>query len=47
VSSDATTQEIRSAFLILAKKHHPDVNKSADAVRVFSEINEAYETLSN
>ena len=47
MSNDATTQEIRSAFLVLAKKHHPDVNKSPDAVKVFSEINEAYETLSN
>jgi molecular chaperone DnaJ len=32
---------------VLAKKYHPDVNKSSNAVKMFSEINEAYETLSD
>ena len=31
----------------MAKKYHPDVNKASDAVKTFSEINEAYETLSD
>jgi molecular chaperone DnaJ len=31
--------------LTLAKKYHPDVNKNKDAAKIFSEINEAYETL--
>jgi DnaJ-class molecular chaperone len=47
VSRDATTSEIKRAFLQLAKKYHPDVNKSKGAEKIFAEINEAYETLSN
>ena len=45
VSEDATQDEIKRSFLILAKKYHPDMNKSKDAKNKFSEINEAYTTL--
>ena len=45
VEDDATQQEIKRAYLMLARKYHPDVNKQKDAEKKFSEINEAYETL--
>lgn len=47
VSRDASNNEIKRAFLQLAKKYHPDVNKSKGAETIFAEINEAYETLSS
>ena len=47
VSKDATDAEIKSAFRKLAKKYHPDMNKSPDAEEKFKEINEAYEVLSD
>ena len=31
----------------MAKKYHPDVNKTADAKEKFAKINNAYETLSD
>ena len=46
VSRDASDKEIKSAFLQLARKYHPDMNKSENAEKLFAEINEAYETLS-
>lgn len=48
VSKNATKAEIKSAFLSLSKKHHPDLNptaKSQDAHKKFQEINEAYTIL--
>ena len=43
-----TFAQIRSAYRLLAKKHHPDRNpKSRAAVRRLQELNEAYETLSD
>jgi len=45
VARDATAKEIQAAFRKLARKHHPDVNKSADAEKQFKKINEAYEVL--
>lgn len=45
VSEGATQEEIKKAFLILAKKFHPDVNQLKDASKKFADINEAYETL--
>lgn len=47
VSKDASTTDIKKAFRTLAKKYHPDVNKSPDAEDKFKEINEAYEVLSD
>lgn len=45
ISTDATADEIRQAYLALAKRYHPDKNSSADATTMMAEINLAYETL--
>lgn len=48
VGNDATKAEIKSAFLNLSKKHHPDLNppsRSKHAHKKFRAINEAYSTL--
>ena len=42
VSKNADEKEIKSAFRRLARKYHPDVNKSPDASSKFKDINEAY-----
>jgi len=47
VSKDASQDEIKSAFRKLAKKYHPDINKSADAPEKFKEAEEAYSVLSD
>ncbi len=47
VERDATEAKIKSAYRKLARQYHPDVNKSADAVNKFKDINEAYEVLSD
>ncbi|MEV0461194.1 J domain-containing protein [Catellatospora methionotrophica] len=45
VSRGASADEIQQAFRKLARKFHPDVNKSPDAEDRFKEINEAYHVL--
>ncbi len=45
VSTDATAAEIKSAYRKLARKYHPDINKSPEAINIFKDITEAYETL--
>jgi len=45
VKRDASQAEIQRAFRKLARKYHPDINKSEDATGKFKEINEAYEVL--
>ena len=47
VKRDADEKEIKSAFRKLARKYHPDVNKTKEAEQKFKDINEAYEVLSN
>jgi curved DNA-binding protein len=45
VSRDASQEEIRRAYRRLARKHHPDVSKEADAETRFKEISEAHDVL--
>jgi curved DNA-binding protein len=45
VSRDASTKDIQKAYRKLARNHHPDVSKEADADAKFKQINEAYEAL--
>ena len=45
VKSDASDAEIKSAYRKLARKYHPDINKTKEAEEKFKDINEAYEVL--
>ncbi len=45
VGRGASTEEIQAAYRKLARKYHPDVNKSPDAEEKFKRLNEAYEVL--
>ena len=47
VPRDASTEDIKKAFRKLARKYHPDVNKSPGAETKFKEINESNEVLSD
>ncbi len=47
VNESASAEEIKKAYRRLARKYHPDINKSPDAEEKFKEINAAYEILSN
>jgi molecular chaperone DnaJ len=47
VSRSASDDELKKAYRGLARKYHPDINKSAEAEDHFKEINEAYEVLSD
>ncbi len=44
---NATDEEIKKAYRMLAKKYHPDVSNESDCEEKFKLINEAYQTLSN
>ena len=45
VDKNASDDEIKSAYRRLAKKYHPDLNKTEEAAAKFKEINEAYQVL--
>jgi len=45
VSRSASKDDVQSAFRKLARKHHPDVSKEANAEDKFKEINAAYDVL--
>ena len=47
VKKDASQSEIKSAYRKLAKKYHPDVNKTPEASAKFKDINEAFEVLND
>ena len=47
IQKNASQAEIKSQYRHLAKKWHPDREKSSDAERKMTQINMAYEALSN
>ena len=48
VDKQATSDEIKKAYRVLAKKYHPDMNPDNKEAEVkFKEVNEAYEVLSD
>ena len=47
VAKSASDDEIKAAYRKLARKFHPDVNKSTDAQQKFTEIQNAYDVLSD
>ena len=48
LDSDCSAAQIRAAYRLLAKQHHPDLNpNSATAIRLTQAINAAYEILSD
>jgi molecular chaperone DnaJ len=47
VPKNASQSDIKKKYFELAKKFHPDVNKTPEAKEKFAAINNAYETLSD
>ena len=47
IARSATRDAVRKAYLSLAKKYHPDVNKAPTANAMFQKIQEAYSVLSD
>tara|TARA_Y100001933_G_scaffold167290_1_gene165479 strand:+ start:414 stop:1796 length:1383 start_codon:yes stop_codon:yes gene_type:complete len=47
VSTNATNQQIKKAYYLLAKKYHPDKNKDDISEDKFKKISEAYQILGN
>jgi len=47
VDKKASEDEIKKSYKKLAKKYHPDVNKSPEAEKKFKDISEAYTVLSD
>src|SRR3989344_9378751 len=47
VSKNASAEEIKSAYRKLARKHHPDIDKTTGADIRFKELGEAYQVLSD
>ena len=48
LSPDASDEEVKRAYRVLAKKYHPDLNPGdAEAARKMQEVNAAYEQIKN
>lgn len=47
VSKDASAADITKAYRKLARKYHPDLNKTKEAEEKFKDISEAYDVLNN
>jgi DnaJ-class molecular chaperone len=47
VVRNASAEDIKRAYRALARKLHPDVNKASDAQAKFTEVQEAYDVLSD
>ncbi|MDL2310778.1 J domain-containing protein [Peptostreptococcaceae bacterium OttesenSCG-928-C18] len=46
VPENTDKYEVKTAYRKLAKKYHPDINKSPEATEMFQKVNSAYEFLS-
>ncbi|WP_099203583.1 DnaJ domain-containing protein [Miniphocaeibacter massiliensis] len=46
VPENTDKYEVKTAYRKLAKKYHPDINKSSEATEMFQKVNSAYEFLS-
>jgi len=42
VSPDASPEEVKRAYIALARRYHPDLNPSVEAREIFTAINQAY-----
>ena len=47
IERSATERDIKTAYKKLAKKYHPDINKTEGSLEMFKKINNAYEVLSD
>lgn len=47
ITKGASEADIKSAYRRLARKHHPDIDKSTGAAEKFKEVSEAYQVLSD
>jgi curved DNA-binding protein CbpA len=47
VEKDCTNEQIKEAFIRLARQYHPENNKDAGAIDMFRSLTNAYEALSN
>ncbi|HQR19565.1 MAG TPA: DnaJ domain-containing protein [Burkholderiaceae bacterium] len=47
ISRSAPPEVIRAAYRVLAQRYHPDLNRTPDAARIMTLINEAYAVLSD
>lgn len=45
VTHDATDIQIKKRYMILSNKYHPDKNKAPDAEQIYTDVNDAYQTL--
>ena len=45
ISKSATGEEVKKAYKVLAKKWHPDANKTKEAQAKMQEINHAFEII--
>ena len=45
IKQGSTVEEAKKAYRNLAKKYHPDINKTPEAEEKFKEISEAYEAI--
>ena len=47
ITRKSSKEEIKLSYRKLAKKYHPDMNKSAESETIFKDLTEAYDTLTN
>ena len=47
VKTSASEKDIKTAYFLLAKKYHPDLNPDLSARAQFEKVQKAYETLSD